>query len=152
MGVSKTLNKVRQKYYWLQASTPAQNWCTQCYTCAASLGPRTKNRGPVRKESHRCSRALLTERPKKPIPPDRCGLFYNVAGSLRHSQSGGFGSGGRSGYQLLSLRSADKTLPLLQGNFRYLIMQDGVMASQLHVSVASHPEKQHPGHIVEETG
>jgi hypothetical protein len=33
-------------------------------------------RGPVRKDSHWCSRALPKERPKKLISPDRYGLFY----------------------------------------------------------------------------
>jgi hypothetical protein len=33
-------------------------------------------RDPFRKDSHRCSRALPTERPRKPIAPDRHGLFY----------------------------------------------------------------------------
>jgi hypothetical protein len=40
-----------------------------------------------RKNSHRCSSAFPTERPGKPIPPDHYGLFYEVAGSVRHSES-----------------------------------------------------------------
>jgi hypothetical protein len=43
--------------------------------------------GPVRKDSHRCSRGLPIKRSRKLIPPDRRGLFYEVAGSLRHAES-----------------------------------------------------------------
>jgi hypothetical protein len=31
--------------------------------------------GPIRKNNHRYSRTLPTERPRKPIPPERYGLF-----------------------------------------------------------------------------
>jgi hypothetical protein len=34
--------------------------------------------GAVRKDSHLCSRAFFTERPRKPIPPDRYGLFHEL--------------------------------------------------------------------------
>ncbi|PNF33868.1 hypothetical protein B7P43_G07231 [Cryptotermes secundus] len=46
-GVNKTLNKVRQRFYWLQARTDIEKWCRQCDTCAASRGPRTRNRGQM---------------------------------------------------------------------------------------------------------
>lgn len=49
--------------------------------------------GPVWKGSHKCSRAFPTEQPKKHLLLDCCGLFYQVAGSLRHSKSRGFDSG-----------------------------------------------------------
>jgi hypothetical protein len=41
------------------------------------------------------------QRPSKLIPPDHYELFYQVARSLRHSQSRGFDSGGSADYQLL---------------------------------------------------
>ncbi|PNF15527.1 hypothetical protein B7P43_G16595 [Cryptotermes secundus] len=46
-GVNKTLNKVRQRFYWLQARTDIEKWCRQCDTCAASRVPRTRNRGQM---------------------------------------------------------------------------------------------------------
>jgi hypothetical protein len=51
-------------------------------------------RGPVRQASNRCSSSLPTVRSKQPIPPDHYALFYEVAGSLGHSESGGFYSSG----------------------------------------------------------
>jgi hypothetical protein len=38
------------------------------------------------------ARTFPPEQSRKPIPSDRYGLFYKVAGSLCHSQSGGFDS------------------------------------------------------------
>jgi hypothetical protein len=47
LAVNKTLNKVRQRFYWLQKRTDIQKWCKQCDTYAASHGPRTRNRGQL---------------------------------------------------------------------------------------------------------
>jgi hypothetical protein len=44
-GINKTLDKVRKRYYRLQARNDVEKWCRQCDTCAASHGPRTRNRG-----------------------------------------------------------------------------------------------------------
>jgi hypothetical protein len=57
--------------------------------------------GVIREDDHRCSRSIYTERPRKVILYDRYGLFYEMAGSLRHSKSRGFGGGGSSSHQLL---------------------------------------------------
>jgi hypothetical protein len=43
----KTLNKVRQRYYRLQARGDIERWCRQCDICEASRGPRTRNRGQM---------------------------------------------------------------------------------------------------------
>jgi hypothetical protein len=47
LGVNKTLDKIREIYYWLQAINNVEKWCQQCDTCAASHGPRTWNRGQM---------------------------------------------------------------------------------------------------------
>jgi hypothetical protein len=44
LGVNKTLNKVRQRYYWFQAINDVEKWRQQCDTCATSRGPRTMDR------------------------------------------------------------------------------------------------------------
>jgi hypothetical protein len=108
LGVHKTLNKVWQRYYWLQARNDVEMWCRQFDTCAASRSPRIRNRGQM----HQCNVgapfermaidvAYPTEWPRKLIPPDRYGLFYQLAGSLSHSQPRGFNRGRSAGYQLL---------------------------------------------------
>jgi hypothetical protein len=65
LGINKTLNKVRQRFYWQQARGDIERWCRLCDICAASHGPWTRNWGQmhqynvwgaVREDSHRCSR------------------------------------------------------------------------------------------------
>jgi hypothetical protein len=51
LGVSKTLNKFQQWYYWLQARSDTEKWCQQCDTCAASHDPRTRNKGKMHQYS-----------------------------------------------------------------------------------------------------
>jgi hypothetical protein len=48
LGVNKTLNKVWQRCYWLQARNDVEKWCWKCDTCAASHSPQTRNRGQMR--------------------------------------------------------------------------------------------------------
>jgi hypothetical protein len=45
LGVNKTLDIVRQRYYWLHMKSNSERWCQQCDTCAASRGPRSRNQG-----------------------------------------------------------------------------------------------------------
>jgi hypothetical protein len=45
MGVNKILKRIRRRYYWLQVRNNVEKWYRQCDTCAASRGPRTRNRG-----------------------------------------------------------------------------------------------------------
>ena len=45
LGANKTLDKIRQRYYWLRLRDDVERWCRQCDVCAASRGPRTRNRG-----------------------------------------------------------------------------------------------------------
>jgi hypothetical protein len=96
LGVNKTLNKVRQRYYWLQARGDIERWCPMCDICAANRGPRTRNWGQmhqynvgcaVREDNHQCSRSISTERPRKPIPPESHRLFYEVAYAIPNQEA-----------------------------------------------------------------
>jgi hypothetical protein len=44
-GVNKTLGKIRERFYWVNARNDIETWCRKCATCAASKGPRTRSRG-----------------------------------------------------------------------------------------------------------
>jgi hypothetical protein len=46
-GVSKILDKVKQRYYWLQSRDDVRRWRQQCETCATRRGPRTRTRGLI---------------------------------------------------------------------------------------------------------
>ncbi|KAG5885996.1 hypothetical protein JTB14_025390 [Gonioctena quinquepunctata] len=42
LGVTKTLQKVRQRFYWTNCQADVQDWCRKCAVCAASNGPRIR--------------------------------------------------------------------------------------------------------------
>jgi hypothetical protein len=46
LGFNKTLHKLWQRYYWLQARNDVEK-CRQCDTCPANRGPRIGNRGQM---------------------------------------------------------------------------------------------------------
>jgi hypothetical protein len=85
LDVNKTLNKVWQRYYCLQARNEVKKWCQQCDTCAASGDPWPSNWGPIWNDSHQCIMDFPTQRPRKPISRDCCRLLDQVARSLGHS-------------------------------------------------------------------
>jgi hypothetical protein len=73
LGVSKTVGKVRQRYYWLQPRNNVEKWCRQCDTCAASLGPQTRNWGKM----HQCTVGALFKK-----------IVINVVGPFPWSNEG----------------------------------------------------------------
>ncbi|KAH1009937.1 hypothetical protein HUJ05_004313 [Dendroctonus ponderosae] len=47
-GVNKTLEKIKERFYWDGCRTDVENWCRACTECSASKGPRSRSRGPMR--------------------------------------------------------------------------------------------------------
>jgi len=39
LGIAKTLQRVRQRYYWVGCHQDVQQWCKSCDACAARKGP-----------------------------------------------------------------------------------------------------------------
>ncbi|KAJ8971356.1 hypothetical protein NQ317_002963 [Molorchus minor] len=60
-GVNKTLNKVRERFYWLRSRADVEDWCRRCAECASSKGPRTRSRGQMKQYNVRldCSKNVL---------------------------------------------------------------------------------------------
>jgi hypothetical protein len=73
LRINKTLNKVQQRFYWLYARSSIEKWCRECDICAASHGPRTRNRGQM----HQCNVGVSFER-----------LAIDVAGPYALSNQG----------------------------------------------------------------
>jgi hypothetical protein len=98
----KVLLSPGKQRYWELVPT-LQHLCSQSRTLDQESEPNAsvKCRGTIRRDSHWRSWALAKERPRKPISPGRYGLFYEVAGSLRHSQSRGFSSDVCASYKLI---------------------------------------------------
>ena len=47
LGVNKTLDKIRQRFYWVYCKMDVEEWCRKCDICAASKGPHAKTRGQL---------------------------------------------------------------------------------------------------------
>ena len=47
-GVSKTLEKLRQRFYWINCKEDVKEWCKKCVVCAGSNGPHRKRKAPMR--------------------------------------------------------------------------------------------------------
>lgn len=49
LGVNKTLEKIRNRFYWVNYCQDVKSWCRQCSKCAASQGHNTRSKGKMRK-------------------------------------------------------------------------------------------------------
>jgi len=47
LGVTKTLGRVRERFYWVNCRQDVQDWCQICDTCAKKRGPQKKVRAPM---------------------------------------------------------------------------------------------------------
>ncbi|KAJ8948273.1 hypothetical protein NQ318_020758 [Aromia moschata] len=47
-GVTKTLGKVRERFYWVNCTTDVKDWCKKCVVCATSNGPQRHPKAPMR--------------------------------------------------------------------------------------------------------
>ena len=47
LGEAKTLNRLRERFYWPGYSEDAVEWCKTCPTCAARKNPSRKSRAPL---------------------------------------------------------------------------------------------------------
>ena len=49
LGVTKTLGRIKQRYYWHRCSQDVKDWCRKCDLCAARKKPQKTPRGPMKK-------------------------------------------------------------------------------------------------------
>ena len=46
-GVTKTLGRIRERFYWVRCYEDVQSWCKSCDVCAAKKGPSKRQRAPM---------------------------------------------------------------------------------------------------------
>jgi Integrase zinc binding domain/Integrase core domain len=73
LGVTKTLYKVRERFYWPNMQRDVQQWINSCDVCARAKGPYAKTRGPL--QTYNVG-----------APFERCAM--DVIGPLPESQRG----------------------------------------------------------------
>ena len=47
-GVSKTLQRLKQRFYWPSCRFDVKQWCENCDKCSSKKGPRRKPKGPLK--------------------------------------------------------------------------------------------------------
>lgn len=48
LGINKTIEKVRHRFYWPQCRQDVEEFCRTCDDCGATKGPQTRSKGPMR--------------------------------------------------------------------------------------------------------
>lgn len=48
IGVHKTLQKVRERFYWTILKENIKDWCRKCVTCASANGPLRRKKAPLK--------------------------------------------------------------------------------------------------------
>ncbi|KAJ8953809.1 hypothetical protein NQ318_006657 [Aromia moschata] len=46
-GVTRTLARVRDRFYWVNCRRDVEEWCKKCDLCSAKKGPNTRSRGKM---------------------------------------------------------------------------------------------------------
>ncbi|KAJ8954294.1 hypothetical protein NQ318_005877 [Aromia moschata] len=46
-GVTRTLARVRDRFYWINCRRDVEEWCKRCDLCSAKKGPKTRSRGKM---------------------------------------------------------------------------------------------------------
>ena len=47
MGIKKTLDRIRQRFYWRHCQRDIKSWCNSCDLCSSQRGPPKKPRAPM---------------------------------------------------------------------------------------------------------
>ena len=64
LGVSKTLAKVHERFYWIHCRRDVEEWCQRCNLCAARKGPRVKQLYNVGEPMERVATDVLGPQPE----------------------------------------------------------------------------------------
>ena len=76
LGISKTLSKVRERFYWVNCHRDVDVWCLRCDACAKRKGPQRKNKTPLKKYVSGAPMERLTLDILGPLPVSDFGNKY----------------------------------------------------------------------------
>jgi hypothetical protein len=71
LGISKTLEKARTRFYWPRQRQDIEDWCNQCEICSSRQSPTPKHRVPLQLQ--------LAERPMERVAMDILGPLPETA-------------------------------------------------------------------------
>lgn len=76
LGVNKTLDKIRLRFYWVNCRKDVEDWCRKCEVCAASKGPQTRTRGRMQQYNVGAPFERIAMDIAGPFPPTKGGNRY----------------------------------------------------------------------------
>ena len=48
LGISKTLNKVKERFFWYGLRSDVETWCANCEICGSRKGTHRKGKAPMK--------------------------------------------------------------------------------------------------------
>eukprot|EP00731_Ephydatia_muelleri_P038117 Em0659g1a len=81
LGEAKTLNRLRERFYWPGYSEDAVEWCKTCPTCAARKNPSRKSRAPLQSVTAGYPLQLVAVDIVGPLTPSRTENTYILVAS-----------------------------------------------------------------------
>ena len=76
MGIDKTLNRLKERFYWPGHYEDVRNWCQTCAVCASRKAPSTRSRAPLT--------TIKTGYPLQIVAMDIMGQFPNYSQGNRY--------------------------------------------------------------------
>ena len=76
LGVNKTLERLRSRFYWPGLHGDVRKWCTSCDDCASRRGPPTKPRAPLAKYTAGAPAERIAIDILGPLPESNMGNKY----------------------------------------------------------------------------
>ena len=104
-GVNKTLQRLKQRFYWPSCRFDVKQWCASCDKCSSKKGPRRKPKGPLKLYNVGAPMERIAVDVMGPLPVTRHGnkylvvangLFYQMARGLCGPEPRSKDSGHRS--------------------------------------------------------
>jgi len=76
LAVAKTLNRVRERFYWVGCHQDVQDWCQSCDLCASRKGPSRRPRAPMSQYNVGAPMERLALDVLRPLPVSNAGNKY----------------------------------------------------------------------------
>jgi len=76
LGEMKTLDRVREKFFWPGYAESIREWCKTCPRCAAKKNPTPKRQGPLQSVHTRYSLQIVAADIMGPLPTSKNGNRY----------------------------------------------------------------------------
>ena len=81
LGMTKTLEKIRSRFYWPGQRKDVEDWCKGCEMCASRKSPSTKRRAPLQSDLTGCPLQRVAMDILGPLPlTDRGNKYVLVVG------------------------------------------------------------------------